>query len=277
MEVEKSSRPYLAFFTPAGHYQLTHAPSGVAGAPETLEGMVDRLLAGMKCTCALAYLDNLIVFSTTFEDPLSQLQKLFERARKGSLRFKSQQCRLCHPETKYLRYLVSATGIRPDPAKTAALQNFPMPKDIRGVRSSLGVGSYSQRFIRDFARISKPRQDLTHIGARFKWRLEQQEAFEKTKRAVIGVAPLAHPELGREISMACDACTVGVNAVFARKNDQGRDALSPLLADYYVRTRNAGVQRISQHTQSDEVLKCFERWWKDPLHWSGQTTAHCHD
>ena len=115
----------------------------------------------------------MIVFSNTFLDHVSQLQKLFELAKKGLLHFKPQKCRLCHPETKYLRYLVSATGVRPDPAKIAALENFLIPKNVRGARRFTGIGSYYRRFIKDFARMAKPLQDLTHIGARFKWGLEQ--------------------------------------------------------------------------------------------------------
>ena len=143
---------------------------GVAGAPATLQRMIDKLLACMKWTCALAYLDDMIVFSNTFEDHASQLRKLFERARKGSLHFKPQKCRLCHPETKCLGYLVSATDVRPDPARTAALEHFPIPKEVRGVRSLIGVGSYYRRFIKNFARISKPLQDLS-AGKRVHHRL----------------------------------------------------------------------------------------------------------
>ena len=106
VEVEKSSRPYLAVITPDGHYQPTRMPFGVAGAPATLKRMIDRLLAGMKWTCALACLDDVIVFSNTFEDHVSQLRKFFECARKSSLHFKPQKCRLCHPETKYQGFFV---------------------------------------------------------------------------------------------------------------------------------------------------------------------------
>ena len=80
-----------------------------------------------------------------------------------------------------------------------------------------------RQFIKDFARISKPLQDLTHIGARFKWGLEQQEAFEKIKRAVVEVAHLAHPVPGREFLIYCDASTVGLGAVLAQKGDKGRE------------------------------------------------------
>lgn len=224
IEVEPKSRPYLAFITPDGHYQPTRMPFGAAGAPATQQRMVDRLLAGMKWICALAYLDDVMIFSNTFEEHLTHLRKFFERVRKASLHLKPQKCKLCHPETSYLGFLVSATGVKPDPAKTAAIRDFKQPKDARGLRSFLGIGSYYRRFIKDFARISKPLQDLLRAltnGEKRPWGPSENDAFNAIKNAIIKVAEMAHPQPGKEFLVDCDACRIGLGASLAQKDDVG--------------------------------------------------------
>ncbi|KAL8439010.1 hypothetical protein Efla_002419 [Eimeria flavescens] len=92
-EVEERARPFRAFQTQDGHYQPTRMPFGAAKAPATQQRMVDNLLAGMKWSCALACLDDVIVFSNTFEEYLTHLRKLYIRATQRSLHFKPEKCR----------------------------------------------------------------------------------------------------------------------------------------------------------------------------------------
>ena len=136
VKLKFSSRPYLVLITVAGLYEPTHMPLGAAGAPATQQRMVDRLLAGMEWSCALAYLDDMMVFSRTFDKHMKHLRQLFKQAKKGSLQFIPQKCRLCHLKTRYLGCRVTKKALRPDPGKTNALRDVAVPKDVRSVRSS---------------------------------------------------------------------------------------------------------------------------------------------
>ena len=214
-------------------------PFGAAGAPATQQRMADNLLAGMKWICALAYLDHVMVFSQTFEDHLKHLKQLFERARKGSLHVKPQQCRLYHPETNYLGFLVSAFGIRPDPAKVAALRDFPVPKDLKAVRGFLGIGCYYRSFIKNFACISKPLQGLTRGEIRFR----ERSAFETIKQAIVDVAALAYPQRGKGFTFDCDACAIGLGAVLFRKDDPGRERPIVFASRLLRSMRQSGTRR----------------------------------
>ncbi|KAL8430034.1 hypothetical protein Efla_001389 [Eimeria flavescens] len=182
-------------------------PFGAAGAPVTQQRMVDNLRAGMKWSCALAYLDDVIVFSNTFKEHVTHLRKLFSRATQGSLHFEPQKCRLCHPETRYLGFLVSAEGVRPDSAKTAALEAFRKPINIHRLRNFLGLANYYRRFIQEYARNAKPLIELTHANDKFGWTHSKQKAFDEIKRAVLEVARLAHPRAGKPSVIDCDACS----------------------------------------------------------------------
>ena len=219
VEVDPASRKYLAFITPDGLYEWTRMPFGVAAAPATQQRMVDRLLAGLKWCCAIAYLDDIVIFSNTFEEHLAHLEALFMRCRKANLQLHPGKSALCQRETKYLGFIVSAEGVRPDPAKTAPISQFPRPTDKKAVRRFLGIGSYYRRFIKGFARVAQPLQKLVPENATFLWGDEQERAFQELKAALTAPTFMAHPRPGLPYVVDCDAAMEGLGAVLSQKVD----------------------------------------------------------
>ena len=217
VEVDPASRKYLAFITPDGLYEWTRMPFGVAAAPATQQRMVDKLLAGLKWCCAIAYLDDIVIFSNTFEEHLAHLEALFGRCRKANLQLHPGKSALCQSETKYLGFIVSAEGVRPDPAKTAPIRQFPRPTDKKAVRRFLGIGSYYRRFIKGFARVAQPLQKLVPENATFEWGEEQERAFEQLKAALTAPTFMAHPRPGLPYVIDCDAAMEGLGAVLSQK------------------------------------------------------------
>ena len=64
---------------------------------------------------------------------------------------------------KYLGHVVSENGVHTDPDKIEALTSWPEPTNIKTLRSFLGFTGYYRRFIKDYAKIVKPLNDLLHI------------------------------------------------------------------------------------------------------------------
>ena len=92
-------------------------------------------------------------------------------------------------EVTYLRHIISAKGLNPDPKKVEAVRNFPKLKNVKGVRQFLGLAGYYRRFIKDFARIAKPLTKLLQKNETFHWTDDAEQAFEKLKE-VLCTAPL---------------------------------------------------------------------------------------
>ena len=223
VETEPASRKYLAFITPDGLYEWTRMPFGAAGAPATQQRMMDRLLAGLKWVCALAYLDDIVVYSDTFEQHLAHLEALFQRCEKGLLQLQPKKSALCKAETRYLGFIVSPKGVKPDPIKTEPVRNFPRPKDRRQVRRFLGFGSYYRRFIKNYARIAAPLQKLIPDNVAFAWGPEQQKAFDEIKNALIHMTEMAHPVPGELFIIDCDAAAEGLGAVLQQLDEHKRE------------------------------------------------------
>jgi hypothetical protein len=127
VEMDKESQPLTAFVTHRGLFECTVMPFGLTNAPATFQRLMDIVLAGLKWQCCLVYIDDIIVFSTTFEQHLHDLRKVFNALSDANLTLKASKCHFCLPEIKYLGHLVTPEGIKPDPELVSTVIEFNQP------------------------------------------------------------------------------------------------------------------------------------------------------
>ncbi len=85
-------------------------------------------------------------------------------------------------EVLYLGHVVSAAGVRPNPAKTEAVSAYPVPKNVHDLRQFLGLANYYRWFVRDFSKIAEPLYQLTRKTAKgFQWNSSCLRAFDALK------------------------------------------------------------------------------------------------
>lgn len=125
-----------------GLYEYQVMPFELCMGPATIQWVTDTVLVGHKWRSCLVYLDDAVVLSGTFLEPVQQLMMVLEAIRKVSLSPKAKRCPFKYNELKFLGHIVSATGIRPNPEKTSAITNSPMPKNKKQVPSFLELCSH---------------------------------------------------------------------------------------------------------------------------------------
>lgn len=87
--------------------------------------------------------------------------RVLSRLKEFGLKLSPEKCSFFKTSVKYLGHVVSEKGIETDPEKISALTNWPKPQNIKELKSFLGFAGYYRRFIRDFAKIARPLNDLT--------------------------------------------------------------------------------------------------------------------
>ncbi|GFW66078.1 retrovirus-related Pol polyprotein from transposon 412 [Trichonephila clavipes] len=90
IEIDEADREKTAFITPEGLYEFKVMPFGLCNAPATFERMMDNLLRHFKWTMCLCYLDDIIVFSETFEDHLIRLRLVLKCLQEAGLKLNSK-------------------------------------------------------------------------------------------------------------------------------------------------------------------------------------------
>lgn len=221
VKVSPESREKTAFVTHSGLYEFVAMPFGLCNAPATFQRLMESVLAGLARDTCLVYIDDILVLGRNFEEHLHNLRKVFNRLQEANLRLKPTKCHLARREVEYLGYIVSEKGIAADPRKVEAVQTFPVPNNLKGLRSFLGLASYYRRFIQNFSVIANPLYALTRKDAVFDWSPACQEAFDRLKMVLTNAPLLAFPDFNRDFLLETDASGIGLGAVLAQKQADG--------------------------------------------------------
>ena len=178
----EKDRHKTAFATPYGLYQFTVMPFGLQEAPTTFQRMMDQVIQGLE-TFTAAYLDDLVVYSETFEEHLLHLRRVMETLQAAGLTAKPKKCQFAMTQCVYLGHVVGGGRVGLEPSKVEAIQSFAVPTTKRGVRSFLGITGYYRRFIPEFATIAAPLTDLVRKNCpnKVKWTKQCEEAFDQLK------------------------------------------------------------------------------------------------
>lgn len=119
--------PKTAFTKPQGLFHFQKMPFSLHGAAATFQRLVDMVLAHCH-DYAMAYIDNIIVFSPTWEAHLQHLRTVLEALREADLKANPTKSHLGFQELKYLRFLVGHGMVHPLPEKVLRVQHYPQPK-----------------------------------------------------------------------------------------------------------------------------------------------------
>ena len=125
MELKEEDKPKTAFQVgPLGFYECNRMPFGLCNAPATFQRLMERCMGELNLRDCLIYLDDIIVFSSTFEEHLERLQAVFSRRELHNLKLKATKYEFFKSRVVYLGHVVSEDGIQADPAKLDAVRNW---------------------------------------------------------------------------------------------------------------------------------------------------------
>lgn len=226
IKLDDESREKTAFSVPNRPlYEFRVMPFGLSNAAQRLCQLMDRVIPAQYREKIFVYLDDLLIFSETFEEHLDLLTLVAERLKWANLTINVEKSKFCFKELRYLGYIVGNRQIKTDPEKVSAIHSFPVPKTLRQMRSFIGMASWYRRFIKNFSSIAAPLTDCvkTKKVSKFIVTEEAMRAFEEPKQCLMSAPVLINPNLDKEFLVICDASTYGVGAVLAQIDEEGEE------------------------------------------------------
>ena len=221
IQLDAEAKEKTAFVIQNGMYQFKYMPFGLCNGPSTFQRLMDMVLRKLSWSCCIAYFDDIIVYSKTFEQHLIDLEAVLARLRQANLKVKPSKCSFACDSIVFLGFLITRVGIRPDPSKIEKIANIVPPTTVTDVKSFLGLASYYRKFIPKLSEIALPLFKLTRKNVEFVWCKLCDRAFEEIKVLLASSPVLALPDFSKPFRIHCDASGHSLGSVISQIFENG--------------------------------------------------------
>ena len=108
--LKEESRKYTAFATDWNLYEYCRVPFGIAVGAQLLTRLLDKIFSDIKFRYLYHYLDDLVVYSETFEEHVQHLREVLERLRRAKLTVKLSKVSFDTNHLEFLGHIVGPGG-----------------------------------------------------------------------------------------------------------------------------------------------------------------------
>ncbi len=246
--VLEQDKKKLAFCVDGKLYECNVMPFGSMNAPATFQRLIDRVLKGLTWKQCLVYIDDVLVFSKTFEKHLLDINEVMNRFKLSGLKLKPSKCSFGAQSAEYLGYNISEQGIKISTKKLDAITKLKPPDTNKLLYSFLCSIKYYHGLV---PKITELTADLFKMAEDRKkvcvWTPELLAKYEKLKQALITGPILAFPDPDKPFVIQTDASSTGISGVLLQQHGQ---IWKPV--DFYSRKLNPAESRYS--TTEREML-----------------------
>lgn len=219
-----------AFSINNGKYEFTRLPFGLKNSPSIFQRTLDDILRHHIGKICYVYIDDIVIFSKDEKSHYENVRKVFETLEQANMKVQLDKCEFLKKEAEFLGFIITENGIKTNPLKVKAIQDFPTPKTLKDLRSFLGLSGYYRRFVRDYAKLAKPLTNLlrgedgrvskTQSSKKIiNFGDKETEAFEKIKKSLTSEeVVLAYPNFNHEFHLTTDASNHALGAVLEQNN-----------------------------------------------------------
>lgn len=128
----------------------------LSGAPSMFQGAMNFTLKPLLCRYAIVFFDDILVYSSTFEEHVEHLRQVLSLLAKDQWHIKLPKCKFARTEIYYLGHIISAQGVATDPSKIEVVLSRLTPTNVKELCSFLGLSDFYRRFVKHYTIISKP-------------------------------------------------------------------------------------------------------------------------
>ena len=210
-----------AFRTRFDLYEYLVMPFGLANAPSSFQNYINDTLKGYLDEFCTAYIDDILIFSNTLEQHHDHVKKVLTRLLEAGLQIDINKCDFHAQEVKFLGLIISIEGIKMDPTKLKAIENWPIPTCTKDIFRFIGFVNFYRRFIRNFGSIVMPLTDLMKKDLKFSWGPEQIKVFKLIKEEFRCNGVLQHFDWDKPARLETDASDRGTGGVLLQPDPSG--------------------------------------------------------
>ena len=221
--IRDSDKEKTAFITPFGLYQFNVLPMGLKNSPPTFQKVMNDTLKNCRLFSNV-YIDDVIVFSQSFDDHMLHLEAVLTALQQKQLVVNPPKCIFAVNQINYLGHTISYNTITPLKEKTDAILAIKEPRTLTQANKFLGALNWYRKFIPNFSTIAAPIHSVTNLTKanrhKFHWKYAQSKAFHALKQLLVSKPLFLHfPVDNVPLILTTDASNVGIGGVLQQEID----------------------------------------------------------
>jgi len=251
--------------TPFGRYCWNRLPFGLKVSSEIFQKRLTAVLSMLHGVFAIV--DDILITGSGDTmagaecDHAHNLQQLKERCKAKHIQLNAKKVVEKNTHLSFMGHIITAGGVKPDPAKVAAILQMPPPQDIPGVKHLCGMVQYLAKFLPNLAKDLTPLCNLTHKGVPWEWTADCERAFHTAKQKMTNAPILAYYNSDDKLTLQADSSKDGIAAVFPQQRkliEFASRALTPAERNWVQIEKEAlavlfGLKRFHQYTYGRPV------------------------
>ena len=182
LEMVEEDTEKTAFRTHKGLFQFKQMPFGLTNGPPIFQRIMQSVLSPYLWLFCLVYIDDIVVYSTSYEEHIEHLDHVLGVIEKAGLTLSPAECHLFYPSIVLLGHKVSCLRLFMHNEKVKAVLELERPRKVLQLQTFLGMLVYFSAFIPHYATICSPLFQLLRKGAKWEWTSDQERAFEDGKK-----------------------------------------------------------------------------------------------
>jgi hypothetical protein len=235
IRIKEGDEHKAAFKTRRGLFEPTVMYFGLCNSPATFQAFMNDIYRptitkhDLWGTAIRVYMDNIAIATKVSLSPsqshaahVAAVSDVLQVALEHDLYFELEKCVFHAPSINYLGVILEKGVTHMDPVKISGIKDWPTPKTVKDVRSFLSFCNFYHPFIRGFATVARPLNELTRKDTPWAWDTRQQQVFTTPKHRVTSEPILAQPVLNDQFDLEVDASGFAVGAVLLQKKEDGK-------------------------------------------------------
>lgn len=259
---DHATEDLLAFICNNRLYAPTVMQFGSKTAVAHFQRFITHVLGNVIGKGCYAYLDNIIIYAQTLEEHDKILKEVLQKLRQAKLSLQPAKCEWQKQEVQFCGFLVSRHGVRMDPEKVRAIQEWEPPRaggalGKTKVREFIGFCNFYREGIKDFSAIAAPLTSLTSPNTPWKWGQQEEASWAMLKTAVLAAPVRAAYDERLPIEVHTDASDEGIAATIEHRYHCGHTR--PIA--FYSRKLGPAERNYAVHDKELlAIVKTFEHF-----------------
>jgi len=231
---------------------------GMTNSPAMFQGMMNDILRDMiNEGKVVTFVDDVLIGTETEKEHDELVEEVLKQLEENDLYVKPEKCAWKVQKVNFLGVVMDQGKIEIEKDKVVGVLNWPVPKMVRDIRKFLGLANYYRRFVKDFAKLARPLNNLTRKEEKWRWGNEQQEAFKQLKQVFTSKPLLVALDIDKEFRVEADTSNFATGRVLLIKCEDNK--WRPVA--YISKLLNEMERNYEIHDKEMlAVIRCLEAW-----------------